>query len=57
MLKRGLLLVILLISVCTAGDFEKGSGIILTDHTGKTYDVDAILTSGKHIVVHQTGST
>lgn len=38
----------------TSGTFSANTGIIATDTKGKTYDIDALIASGKHIVVHQT---
>ena len=40
----------------TSGTFSSNTGIVATDTKGKTYDIDALIASGKHIVVHQTFS-
>ncbi len=40
----------------TSGTFPPITTIIATDTKGKTYDIDALIAAGKHIVVHQTFS-
>lgn len=56
MKKMGILMILLFAVILSAGTFPKQTGIILTDLEGKTYDIDALLDSGKHIFVHQTYS-
>lgn len=40
-----------------AGTFSSNTGLLLTDNEGTDYDIDALIASGYHIMVHQTGST
>lgn len=56
-MKKSAMLLLLLFAVCTlAGNFPEETGIRLTDLEGKTYDIDALLNSGKHLFIHQTYS-
>lgn len=53
MRKKVMLLALIVVSFLFAGTFPNETGIILTDLEGKTYDIDALLNDGKHILVHQ----
>lgn len=53
MKKKVMLLAFMVVSFLCAGTFPNQTGIVLTDLEGKTYDIDAILNDGKHILVHQ----
>lgn len=53
MKKRVMLLALVVVSFLCAGTFPKETGIVLTDLEGKTYDIDALLNDGRHILVHQ----
>lgn len=50
------ILMLLLTTITCAGTFPNTTGIVATDIYGKTYDIDALLDAGKHIVVHQVTS-
>lgn len=56
MVKKISCFLFLLVLICfgETGTFPAYTGIVATDTKGKTYDIDALIASGKHIVVHQT---
>lgn len=56
MLKKSIYFLFVLVLFCfgESGTFSAHTGIIARDSKGKTYDIDALIASGKHIVVHQT---
>lgn len=56
MFKKIFFLLSVLAVCCLGGTFPDNTGIVLTDTKGKTYDIDALIKAGKHIVIHQTFS-
>ncbi len=50
------ILLFAVISVLSAETIPHVTGIIAKDCKGNTYDIDAILNSGRHIWVHQAFS-
>jgi hypothetical protein len=58
LLKLSVIFLMTLSMMTFAGDIPANTGIVAEDciNAGDTYDFDALLKSGKHIVVHQTFS-
>lgn len=53
---RTIQLLLTLIFLVAAGTLPSEIGIVMTDDNGNSYDIDALLKEGKHIVVHQSNS-
>lgn len=53
---KKLFILFLLLLATAAWSKQIPSGVILTDHTGKTYDLDALLGEGRSIVIHKTSA-
>lgn len=53
---RSYLLILLSAMIAFAGKIPSATGIVATDIDGKTWNFDALLKAGKHIVVHQAFS-
>lgn len=57
MLKKIFTFLLFVVVLSQGGTFSSNTGLVLTGSGGKTYDIDALIASGYHIMVHQTGST
>lgn len=53
MLKKIVVLSMILFSLSFSGQLPSSTGIIMTDWDGNTYNLDVLLNSGKHVVIHQ----
>ncbi len=57
MIKRIFAFIFVFVFYGFAGTFSPNTELVLTDNEGTTYDIDALIALGYHIMVHQTGST
>lgn len=53
MLKKIVVLSMILFSLSFSGQLPSSTGVIMTDWDGNTYNLDVLLNSGKHVVIHQ----
>jgi hypothetical protein len=53
MFKKIAVLAFTLLSLSFGGQLPNTTGVVMTDWDGKTYDLDALLNSGKHVFIHQ----
>lgn len=53
MRKMLLLFALFIVSYLSAGSFPNETNVVVSDLEGKSYNIDALLNEGKHILVHQ----
>ena len=53
MLRKIATVAVTIVALSFGGQLSNTTGVIMTDWNGKTYNLDALLSSGKHVIIHQ----